>query len=98
MDEYLITKGRRKKAVGRPVKRWTDQRCLKEEWNMPLGLILEDDGNEIVFFYLNYTVRSLLKLNATVTFWLPAGTAGKKRSVDFIVFVDRYLTRIGKTL
>jgi hypothetical protein len=46
---------------------------------------------------LIYTVRSLIKLNATVTSRLPAGTA-IKRQVDFIVFMERYLTCIGKTL
>jgi hypothetical protein len=46
---------------------------------------------------LSNTVRSLIKLNAAVTSRLPAGTV-KKKFVDFVVFMERYLTHIGKTL
>jgi hypothetical protein len=38
-----------------------------------------------------------MRLNATVISQLLAGTAGT-RKVDFIVFMEWYLTRIGKTL
>jgi hypothetical protein len=43
------------------------------------------------------TVRQLIKLNATVTSRLPAGTA-TIQVVHFIIIMERNLTRIGETV
>jgi hypothetical protein len=60
-----------------------------------LSLSLSLRSQNPVLKHIQSTVRSLIKLNATVTSQFPAGTA-KKKLADFIILWSD--TCIGKTL